>query len=112
MFNCVFVTFLCGILGKVWYLIVLIPDLCRLSYLGILRSIFIFSKVYTFSRKTIIQNKVTMYDQDLPQSQTAHPWHREEEPPNNHETRGRQTKQNNRLSLPHQGDCKTRMDIK
>ena len=26
------VTFPCGILGQVWYLIVLIPDLCRLSY--------------------------------------------------------------------------------
>ena len=32
MFNCVFVTLPCGILGQVWYLIVLIPDLCRLSY--------------------------------------------------------------------------------
>ena len=31
MFNCVFVTFPCGILGQVWYLIVLIPDLCHLS---------------------------------------------------------------------------------
>ena len=28
MFNYVFVTFPCGILGEVWYLIVLIPDLC------------------------------------------------------------------------------------
>ena len=35
--------------------------------------------------------------------------HREEEPHNNHETRGRLTKQSNQLSLP-QGDCKTRMD--
>ena len=32
MFNCVFVTFPCGILGQVWYLIVLIPDLCHLPY--------------------------------------------------------------------------------
>ena len=32
MFNCVFVTFPCGILCQVWYLIVLIPDLCHLSY--------------------------------------------------------------------------------
>ena len=32
MFNCIFVTFPCGILGKVWYLIVSIPDLCHLSY--------------------------------------------------------------------------------
>ena len=28
MFYCVFVTFQCGVLGQVWYLIVLIPDLC------------------------------------------------------------------------------------
>ena len=27
-----FVTFPCGILDQVWYLIVSIPDLCRLSY--------------------------------------------------------------------------------
>ena len=33
MFKCVLVTFSCGILGQVWYLIVSIPDLCRLSYL-------------------------------------------------------------------------------
>ena len=39
-------------------------------------------------------------------------WHREEEPHNNHETPGRQTKQNNQLSLPHPDDCKTRMGIK
>ena len=32
MFNCDFVTFPCGILDQVWYLIVLIPDLCHLSY--------------------------------------------------------------------------------
>ena len=32
-FNCVFVTFPCGILGQVWYLIVSIPDLFRPSYL-------------------------------------------------------------------------------
>ena len=31
--HCVyFVTFPCGILGQVWYLIVSFPDLCRLSY--------------------------------------------------------------------------------
>ena len=29
---CVFVTFPCGILNQVWYLIVSFPDLCRLSY--------------------------------------------------------------------------------
>ena len=28
MFSCVYVTFPCRVLGQVWYLIVLIPDLC------------------------------------------------------------------------------------
>ena len=32
MFNCVFVTFPCGILGQVWYMIVSVPDPFRLSY--------------------------------------------------------------------------------
>ena len=39
IFNCVFVTFPCGILGQVWYLIVLIPDLCCLSYFHYLLSV-------------------------------------------------------------------------
>ena len=30
--NCIFVTFPCGILGQMWYLIVSFPDLCRLYY--------------------------------------------------------------------------------
>ena len=30
---CIFVTFPCGILGQVWYLIVSFLDLCRLSYI-------------------------------------------------------------------------------
>ena len=42
----------------------------------------------------------------------TNPWHREEEAHNNHETPGRQTKRSNQLSLPHQDDCKTRMNIK
>ena len=29
---CILVTFPCGILGQVWYLIVSFPDLCRLAY--------------------------------------------------------------------------------
>ena len=32
MFNCVFVTFYRGILDQVWYLIILVPDLCTLTY--------------------------------------------------------------------------------
>ena len=32
MSNCDFVTFQCGILGQVWYFIVLIPDHCHFSY--------------------------------------------------------------------------------
>ena len=38
------------------------------------------------------------------------PWHREEEPFNHHETPGRQIKQSNQLSLPHQDDCNTKME--
>ena len=34
MFSCVFDTFPCGVLGQVWYLIVLIPDLHLLPYLN------------------------------------------------------------------------------
>ena len=41
MFNCVFVTFRCGILGQVWYLIVLIPDLCPLSYLNLKEALYV-----------------------------------------------------------------------
>ena len=56
---------------------------------------------------------VSEYDQEIPQSQTAEtPWHRKEELLNHHETPGRQIKQSNQLSLPHQDDCNTRMDIK
>ena len=58
-------------------------------------------------------NKNSRFDQEKQQSQTADkPWHREEEPHNNHDTPVRQTKQSNQLSLPHQDDCKTIMDIK
>ena len=32
MFSCVFVTFPCGVLCQVWYMIVPIPDLCLLTY--------------------------------------------------------------------------------
>ena len=35
--NCVIVAFPFGILGQVWYLIVLIPDLCPLSYFHTVR---------------------------------------------------------------------------
>ena len=42
----------------------------------------------------------------------TNPWHREEEPQNNHEIPGSQTKQSNQLSLPDQAGFKSRMDIK
>ena len=32
MFSCVFVTFPCGVLGQLWYLIVSLPDFCTLTY--------------------------------------------------------------------------------
>ena len=36
MFSCIFGAFQCGVLGQVWYLIVLIPVLCILSYFKLL----------------------------------------------------------------------------
>ena len=39
MFNCVFVTFPCGVLGQMWCLIVSIHDLCLLSYFVIVQRI-------------------------------------------------------------------------
>ena len=42
----------------------------------------------------------------------TNPWHREEKLHNNYKAQGRQTKQSNQLSFPHQDDCKTRLDIK
>ena len=37
MFSCVIVTNPSSILGQVWYLIVSVPDLCRLSFFYILK---------------------------------------------------------------------------
>ena len=52
---------------------------------------------------------VSEYDQEIPQSLTADkPMNREEEPQN----KSQDTSKTNQLSLPHQDDCKTRMDIK
>ena len=56
-----------------------------------------------------IVSMIRKYHNHKPQTT---PWHREEEPPNHHETPGRQVNQSNQLSLPHQDDCNTRMDIK
>ena len=58
----------------------------------------------------ILSKIVSEYDQEIPQPQPA--WHREEEPLNHHETPGRKIKQSNQLSLPHQDDYNTRMNIK
>ena len=43
--NCVVVTFPFGILGQVWYLIVLIADLCPLSYFRTVRIVLHISDV-------------------------------------------------------------------
>ena len=38
MFSCVFVTFLYGVMGQVWYLIVSIPDICLLDVISVMES--------------------------------------------------------------------------
>ena len=69
--------------------------------------------IISLSDFIIMSKIVSEYEQEIPQSQTAAtPWHREEEPLNHHKTPGRQIKQSNQLSLPHQDDCNTRKDIK
>ena len=60
-------------------------------------------------RKPKIVSMIRKYHNHKPQTT---PWHRKEEPFNHHETPGRQIKQSNQPSLPHQDDCNTRMHIK
>ena len=55
-----------------------------------------------------IVSMIRKYHNHKPQTT---PWHHEEELLNHHKTPGRQIKQSNQLSLPHQDDCNTRMDI-
>ena len=60
MLNCVFVTFLCGSLGKVWYLIVSIPDICPFYYIvpsnmHCISSIISFEKIVVRQRSNFIQ---------------------------------------------------------
>ena len=68
--------------------------------------------ISTFPKLTIVKT-VSEYDQEIPQSQTADnpmvPRGRATQP--SRDTR-KQIKQSNQLSLPHQDDCNTRMDIK
>ena len=47
MFSCVLVTFPYVVLGQVWYLIVSIPDLCRLRYF-LKDSVVVFDYEYNF----------------------------------------------------------------
>ena len=57
---------------------------------------------------------VSEYDQEIPQSQTAdNPMApRGRAAQTLKKTPGRQIKQSNQLSLPHQDDCNTKMNIK
>ena len=48
MFNCLFVTFPCCILGQLQYLIVSIPDLCQLSYFVTVIVLWFFLTVHRF----------------------------------------------------------------
>ena len=64
---------------------------------------------YSMSTLSKIVSMIRKYHNHKPQTT---PWNREEEPLNHHETPGRQIKQSNQLSLPHQDDCNTRMEIK
>ena len=72
--------------------------------------IHVFCLQFSVALETVkIVSMIRNYTYHKPQTT---PWHREEEPSNHHETPGRQIKQSNQLSLPHQDDCNTRMYIK
>ena len=68
----------------------------------------IFLSIYSTAAKIVSE-----YDQEIPQSQTAEnpvaPRGRAAQPPRD---TWKTIKQSNQLSLPHQDDCNTRMDIK
>ena len=55
-----------------------------------------------------IESMIRKYHNHKPQTS---PWQHEEEPLNHQETPGRQIKQSNQLSLPHQDGFDTRIDI-
>ena len=80
------------------------------------QKIFIFLKtlknieIQNFDPKKMVRAYVCMKISEYPPG--TKPRHCVEELHNNHETPGRQTKQSNLLSLPHEDDCKSRMDIK
>ena len=66
-----------------------------------------FGILYIIHIRISLKKIVTMirkYHNHKPQTT---PWYREEEPLNHHETQGRQIKQSNQLSLPHQDDFAT-----
>ena len=71
MFKCVLVTFPCGILGQVWYLIVSIPDLCHLYYFFSIHATNTFSSNNVSEHLLYSPKIVSEYDQEIPQSQTA-----------------------------------------
>ena len=103
---------LLGVILSVLFVLILI--LKPIFVLHCIESHFVNKEIKFANLPTMFKDKkVSEYDQEIPQSQTAYnPWRREEEPHNTHETPGRHTKQSNQLSLPHQDDCKTRRDIK
>ena len=112
MSSCVFVTFPYGVLGQVFSKVFAnsadtneMPQ----SVANICISICYFMVTVYLSTCLKIVSMIRNYQNHKPQTT---PWHREEKPLNHHETPGRQIKQINQLSLPHQDDCKTRRNIK
>ena len=71
-------------------------------------------KINLTLRKACYASKIVIeYDQEIPQSQRVdNPMASRKSHTIYHETPGRQTKQSNQLSLPHEDDCNTRMDLK
>ena len=70
MFNCVFVTFPCGILDQVWFLNVLIPDLRCLSYLAKTKFLSVKLQIISYpsvgcSKETSQHNKLSSHQRKV-----------------------------------------------
>ena len=85
-----------------------LPEKVDMSFGYCMRS-FVCTTMYERAFWPKIVSMIRKYHNHKPQTNTRH---REEESHNNHETLGKQTKQSNQLSFPHQADCKNKMDIK
>ena len=79
IFNVFFVTFTCGILGHVWYLIVSFPDLYRLSYFQfslkeLFLAVILYSALYWFKTLAITKLSVCLHCKSIKYIRSQDGW--------------------------------------